>query len=178
MSRMKGVSVLSDEVDELIGIVYRPKTAETRQTYSVILCLIQEALGDQPSNILYAAADEVLAVLKNEKLSDKEKKKEIIPLLEGMPEERFSLLLTLGKKITDYGSAETNTTNDDTKEDSNIISIQVESSSDEEEEEYPEEMVQSDKESDEGEEAHDDRTIHAENVSILYILSLYLHCLE
>lgn len=46
---MKGATLLSEGVDEMVGIIYRPKTQETRQTYEVLLSFIQEALGDQVS---------------------------------------------------------------------------------------------------------------------------------
>lgn len=32
---MKGATLLSEGVDEMVGIIYRPKTQETRQTYEV-----------------------------------------------------------------------------------------------------------------------------------------------
>ncbi|XP_043274954.1 putative U5 small nuclear ribonucleoprotein 200 kDa helicase isoform X2 [Venturia canescens] len=57
-ARMKGATLLSEGVDEMVGIVYRPKTQETRQTYEILLSFIQEALGDQPRDILCGAADE------------------------------------------------------------------------------------------------------------------------
>lgn len=44
---MKGTTLLSEGVDDMVGIMYRPKTQETRQTYEVLLSFIQEALGDQ-----------------------------------------------------------------------------------------------------------------------------------
>lgn len=47
MVKMKGTTLLSDGIDEMVGILYRPKTAETRQTYEVLLSFIQAALGDQ-----------------------------------------------------------------------------------------------------------------------------------
>lgn len=46
-ARMKGTTLLSDGVDDMVGIMYRPKTQDTRQTYEVLLSFIQEALGDQ-----------------------------------------------------------------------------------------------------------------------------------
>ena len=58
-----------------------PKTQETRQTYEVLLSFIQEALEDQPRDILCGAADEVLKTLKDDKRKEKEKKKEIEELL-------------------------------------------------------------------------------------------------
>uniref|UniRef100_A0A6N2K3P8 U5 small nuclear ribonucleoprotein 200 kDa helicase n=1 Tax=Salix viminalis TaxID=40686 RepID=A0A6N2K3P8_SALVM len=48
--------------------VYQPKTKETRAAYEAMLSVIQQQLGGQPLNIVSAAADEILAVLKNESL--------------------------------------------------------------------------------------------------------------
>lgn len=45
--KMKGATLLSEGIDDFVGIIYRPKTQETRQTYEVILSFIQAALGDQ-----------------------------------------------------------------------------------------------------------------------------------
>ena len=66
---------------ERIFRIFRPKTQETRQTYEVLLSFIQEALEDQPRDILCGAADEVLKTLKDDKRKEKEKKKEIEELL-------------------------------------------------------------------------------------------------
>ena len=41
-------SLLSDQLSDVAGVFYTPKTQETRQTYEVLLSFIQEALGDQP----------------------------------------------------------------------------------------------------------------------------------
>lgn len=57
----------------------------------------------QPRDILCGAADEVLAVLKNEKLRDKERRREIDLLLGQTDDTRYHVLVNLGKKITDYG---------------------------------------------------------------------------
>eukprot|EP00745_Piridium_sociabile_P001677 TRINITY_DN110227_c0_g1_i1.p2 TRINITY_DN110227_c0_g1~~TRINITY_DN110227_c0_g1_i1.p2 ORF type:complete len:116 (-),score=35.42 TRINITY_DN110227_c0_g1_i1:34-381(-) len=92
MVRMKGATLLTGGIDEMVGIMYRPKTVETRQTYEVLLSFIQAALGDQPRDILCGAADEVLAVLKNDRMKEKEKKKDVEALLGPTQEERFALL--------------------------------------------------------------------------------------
>lgn len=61
----------------------------------------------QPREIICGAADEVLAVLKNDRLKDRERKKETESLLGStLTEERFALLVNLGKKITDFGAKE------------------------------------------------------------------------
>lgn len=52
------------------------------------------------------AADEVLAVLKNDRLKEREKKRETETLLGSLADERFALLVNLGKKITDFGAEE------------------------------------------------------------------------
>lgn len=61
MVKMKGSTLLSEGIDEMVGIVYRPKTQETRQTYETLLSFIQAALGDQvrPSTLLFYSADYV-----------------------------------------------------------------------------------------------------------------------
>ncbi|XP_071862221.1 U5 small nuclear ribonucleoprotein l(3)72Ab [Bombus fervidus] len=163
-ARMKGATLLSEGVDEMVGIVYRPKTQDTRQTYEVLLSFIQEALGDQPRDILCGAADEVLAVLKNDRLKEKEKKKETELLLGPLAEERFALLVNLGKKITDFGNDEKTTTNEENIDETYGINVQFEESSEEDDEDVYGEVRENDDEGDEGEEANDDRAIHAENL--------------
>ena len=51
MMKMKGSSLLSEGIDDMVGIVYRPKTQETRQTYEVLLSFIQANLGDQVGTV-------------------------------------------------------------------------------------------------------------------------------
>lgn len=57
----------------------------------------------QPRDILCGAADEVLAVLKNDKMRDKERRREVEQLLGPADDTRYHVLVNLGKKITDYG---------------------------------------------------------------------------
>ncbi|CAI5996773.1 unnamed protein product [Closterium sp. NIES-64] len=82
--------------------MYRPRTRETRAAYELLLSLIQQQFGDQPQDVLRGAADEVLTVLKDDKLTDPERKREIEKLLNAMPNERFAEFVALGKRITDY----------------------------------------------------------------------------
>lgn len=46
---------------------YRPRTQETRAAYEAVLAFIREQFGDQPQDVLKGAADEVLAVLKDDR---------------------------------------------------------------------------------------------------------------
>ncbi|XP_015119554.1 putative U5 small nuclear ribonucleoprotein 200 kDa helicase [Diachasma alloeum] len=162
-TRMKGATLLSEGVDEMVGIVYRPKTQETRQTYEVLLSFIQEALGDQPRDILCGAADEVLGALKSDR-QDKDKKKETELLLGPLADERFALLVNLGKKITDFGNEEKNPTSEENIDETYGINVQFEESSEEDDEDVYGEVRENDDDGDEGEEANDDRLIHAENL--------------
>ena len=43
----KATSLLSSEMEELSGVVYRPRTKETRATYELMLSFIQHNIGDQ-----------------------------------------------------------------------------------------------------------------------------------
>lgn len=165
---MRGATILSDGIDDMVGIIYRPKTHETRQTYEVLLSFIQEALGDQPRDILCGAADEILAVLKNDKLKDRERKKEIDGLLGTVLEERFALLVNLGKKITDFGNESLGSATGVNLEEPQIdetygINVQFEESEDEStEDDFGE--IRDEGDQDEGEEAVGDGVIHSENL--------------
>ena len=81
---------------------YRPKTKETRVIYEKILNIVQLSLGDQPQNIIRDAADEVIAILKNEHMRAPEKKRDVEKLLGSISDPKFGELTDLGKKITDY----------------------------------------------------------------------------
>ena len=113
-TKFKGQSVLSEDYEGTSNILYRPKTYETKQNYEIILNFIQEFIGDQPRDVLCGTADEILICLKNEKLKDKEKKKEIEEFIGPMNEEKFALLVNFGKKASDWNIEEKN------KDDDNI----------------------------------------------------------
>nr|CAH7746700.1 unnamed protein product [Callosobruchus chinensis] len=163
-ARMRGATLLSEGVDEMVGIIYKPKTQETRQTYEVLLSFLQEALGDQPRDILCGAADEVLQVLKNDRLKEREKKKETEALLGSIADERFALLVNLGKKITDFGNEENKeTTGEENIDEQYGINVQFEESEEEDDEDMYGE-VREEMDDEEGEEAKEDSAIHAENL--------------
>jgi pre-mRNA-splicing helicase BRR2 len=162
---MRGATLLSEGIDEMVGIVYRPKTQDTRQTYEVLLSFIQEALGDQPRDILCGTADEILAVLKNDKLKDRDRKREIDALLSAVTDERFALLVNLGKKITDFGSDTTaalGVTNEKHIDETYGINVQFEESEGESSDEEYGEVQGEDGDQDEGEEAKNDGIIHSD----------------
>ncbi|CAD6222868.1 unnamed protein product [Miscanthus lutarioriparius] len=95
------VSVLSLTDDA----VYKPQTKETRAAYEALLSLIQQQLGGQPLDVLAGAADEVLATLKNDKVKNPDKKKDIEQLLNPISSQLFDQLVSIGKIITDFHDA-------------------------------------------------------------------------
>uniref|UniRef100_A0A8C5MH69 U5 small nuclear ribonucleoprotein 200 kDa helicase n=1 Tax=Leptobrachium leishanense TaxID=445787 RepID=A0A8C5MH69_9ANUR len=127
INKMKGFTLLSEGIDEMVGIIYKPKTKETRETYEVLLSFIQAALGDQPRDILCGAADEVLAVLKNDKLRDKDRRREVDQLLGQTDDTRYHVLVNLGKKITDYGGDKEIQNMDDNIDETYGVNVQFES---------------------------------------------------
>ena len=163
ITNLKGRTLLSEGVDEMVGIMYKPKTKETRETYEVLLSFIQAALGDQPRDILCGAADEVIVVLKNDKYRDKERRKELQSLLGPLEDTRYHVLVNLGKKINDFGVSKDAETADDTIDDTYGVNVQFESDEEGgEEDTYGEVREDSDEDdNEEGVEAEVDMVVSA-----------------
>ena len=130
--------------------VYQPKTKETRAAYEAMLSVIQQQLGGQPLNIVSGAADEILAVLKNDTFKNVDKKKEIEKLLNEIPNAMFDQLVSIGRLITDYqdGGGDAAGTGgaadgDDALDDDVGVAVEFEEN-EEEEEESDLDMVQDD----------------------------------
>ncbi len=98
-----GYTDIIEATEDVEGLTYRPRTAETREVYELILSSVHQALGDQANDVVRSAADTVLETLKNENLKDFDKKKEVEEILGPISNESFSQLVNLSKKITDYG---------------------------------------------------------------------------
>ncbi|KAJ7515579.1 hypothetical protein O6H91_22G019200 [Diphasiastrum complanatum] len=136
--------------------MYRPKTKETRAAYEALLSTIQQQFGDQPQDILRGAADEVLAVLKNDKFKDPDKKKELEKLLNIVSQERFNQLVNISKLITDYSEGADVGVSGAGEALDDDIGVAVEFEEDEEEDESDLDEVQEDSEGDEdGQETHE-----------------------
>lgn len=80
--------------------------------------------------MLCGAVDEVLSTLKNDKMKDKERKREVESLLGSLAEERFAVLVNLGKKISDWGQEEKMQT-DENIDETYGVNVQFEESEDE-----------------------------------------------
>ncbi|KAL4189933.1 hypothetical protein AMTRI_Chr08g209540 [Amborella trichopoda] len=140
--------------------IYQPKTKDTRAAYEILLSLIQQLFGGQPQEIIRGAADEVVSVLKNEKIKDPDKKEEIEKLLNPMAPQIFTNLVLVGKLITDYHDGDetgVGSGGDGGALDDNI-GVAVEFEEDEEEEESDLEQVREEtdnEEEDDGEKDND-----------------------
>lgn len=128
-------------------------------------------------------------MLKNDRLKDKEKKSDTESLLGSLADERFALLVNLGKKITDFGTDEKGTANtgnffqfkigcmrficfyylEDNIDETYGINVQFEESEEEDDEDVYGEIREGDDHEDEGEETKLDANIHAENVRYFII---------
>jgi pre-mRNA-splicing helicase BRR2 len=116
--------------------------------------------------VLCGAADEILSVLKNDRMKDKDRKKETETLLGTVSDERFALLVNLGKKITDFNTKAV--TGDESVEDSSTHGINVqfdEQSEDDDDENNFGEINDDEMDDQEGEETGDSSAIQAQNVS-------------
>ncbi|XP_071692835.1 DExH-box ATP-dependent RNA helicase DExH12-like [Rutidosis leptorrhynchoides] len=134
--------------------VYQPKTKETRAAYEAMLSVIQQQLGGQPLNIVSGAADEILAVLKNDTLKNPEKKKDIEKLLNPIPNQVFDQLVSIGRLITDFQDASGDGTGsnaargEDTLDDDVGVAVEFEEN-EEDDDESDLDIVQEDDEEDE-----------------------------
>src|SRR3546814_14720 len=96
-----GSTVLS-ATDELEASAYKPTTRESRTAYEEILTFIKQAIGDQPRDILRGAAEETLAILKDQDRRDPTKHTEVEKIMNKLSAERFNQLVNLGKQIHDF----------------------------------------------------------------------------
>ncbi|KAM0788324.1 hypothetical protein ACM66B_001467 [Microbotryomycetes sp. NB124-2] len=115
-----------EATQDLEGLDYRPRTAETREVYELMLSAVHSLLGDSPPAMVRSAADVVLGYLKDESMKDLDRKREIDALFSGsVPADVFAQLVSLGKKITDYGEDEEKGKNDEDDENAGAIDDDV-----------------------------------------------------
>ncbi|KAJ7741533.1 putative RNA helicase [Mycena maculata] len=110
-----GYTDIIDATQAEEGLTYKPRTAETREVYELILSSVHSSLGDQAQDVVRTATDVVLETLKNEDMKDFDKKREIEELIGSVSNEQFSQLVNLSKKITDYGAEDETMADPDTE---------------------------------------------------------------
>jgi pre-mRNA-splicing helicase BRR2 len=92
-------------VDIPQGILYYPKTNETRSIYELFLSSVQTYIGDCPQEILRDAVDQILATLKMEGIQNSDKKIEIQAITGEIQDEVFNKFLSMSKQLIDYNLA-------------------------------------------------------------------------
>lgn len=92
-------------LSETYDAAYRPRTNETRAAYAALLGVIGKHIGGKPSGVLGAAADEVLTVLKDDKIKGPDKMLKIWNLFGTISNQMFDQLVSTGKLITDHVDA-------------------------------------------------------------------------
>ena len=99
-----GYQDVLEATQDVEGLRYKPRTAETRTVYELILESVHRTLGDVAQDVVRSAADTVLETLKTEGIKDFDKKKEVQEIFGPLTNEAFAQLLNLSKKITDYAA--------------------------------------------------------------------------
>lgn len=88
------------ETHEVAG--YKPKTRDTKACYEEILYILHSYLGDQPSDIMKGAADEVISIIKSDSTKDTLKMNEISKIIGRLSNEGYSKLVNLSNKLIDF----------------------------------------------------------------------------
>ncbi|KAK4686317.1 pre-mRNA-splicing helicase BRR2, partial [Tremellales sp. Uapishka_1] len=102
-----GAADVLESVQQMEGLRYRPRTAETQEVYELLMGLVHQTLGDQTDEVVRSATDAILETLKSEDLKEFDKRKEVEGVFGvAVGEENWNQLVNLGKKITDYGEEE------------------------------------------------------------------------
>ncbi|KAF2863346.1 Sec63-domain-containing protein [Piedraia hortae CBS 480.64] len=88
------------------GLKYRPRTSATRDVYELLITSVAQKMGSNYGlEVTASATDSVLEFVKDESLTNKEKKREISDILgASVSDEEFNQLLNLSKKLTDYNA--------------------------------------------------------------------------
>jgi len=81
------------------------QTEETQVAYETLLAFIYPYLGEADENVIRGAADEMLSILKQERVNDPEKLKQAKLILPEMREDHFAKLVQISKRINDYSSS-------------------------------------------------------------------------
>lgn len=84
------------------GAAYIPSTAVSQRAFEGLLAFVLSKLGDQPRDLLRAAANETLALLKDDALVELDRKKDIEQILGSMDVDEFSRLSMIGRQIKDF----------------------------------------------------------------------------
>eukprot|EP00977_Amphora_coffeiformis_P011173 scaffold2671_cov167-Amphora_coffeaeformis.AAC.11 len=136
----KGQSIL--DLGNLTG--YQPKTEQAKAAYENLLAFMggRNYLGNQDPQVLRDAAEEVIAILKEENMRDPERHEELSKLLTGkaaaargksggLSTEAFTSLVKLGKEMDDYRQNQNTNDEEDSVNDEMGVAVVFEDSDEE-----------------------------------------------
>ncbi|ANQ06914.1 Uncharacterized protein PCOAH_00012540 [Plasmodium coatneyi] len=103
---VKERSVLSINLQDIF--MYKPSTKYTEKMFSNVMGSVRAIIGDHTGDIINSACNEILLILKNDKLNDEEKKKQVEDALEvsSMRDEQFIELNNYAREIYDFNRKE------------------------------------------------------------------------
>ncbi|GAB65341.1 u5 small nuclear ribonucleoprotein-specific protein [Plasmodium cynomolgi strain B] len=103
---IKERSVLNINLQDIF--MYKPSTKYTEKIFSNVMRSVRAIIGDHTGDIINSACNEILYILKNEKLSNEEKKKQMEGALEvtSMSDEQFIELNNFAREIYDFNRKE------------------------------------------------------------------------
>lgn len=81
---------------------YVPRTRVTADAFAALLSVVRDQFGDQPADVLHGAAEEVLAVLKDDSRPEGARRGEVEALVGTLGPERFAQVVALGRLVTDF----------------------------------------------------------------------------
>ncbi len=114
--------------------LYRPKTKETRAAFEALLSSIKGVLTEAPHDVLCGAADEILLVLKNDRMRDPERQKEISKLLgDTISNEKYTHFVAIGKLITDFSVEDNDVAGGDALDEELGVAVEFEDEDEEDE---------------------------------------------
>lgn len=122
---------------ELAGTTYRPRTKETTAAWEYLLSFVAGRTGGEERDVLAAAAEECLRIMKNDDEGDLGKKGNVEAVLGHLDADTYAQLVNLTRRITDYtpalGAATMKTEEDD---EAGVAVVFEEEDDDEEDRQY------------------------------------------
>ncbi|RKP15069.1 Sec63 Brl domain-containing protein [Piptocephalis cylindrospora] len=95
-----------DAEEEGEDLLYEPQSLESQESYGLLLAFIRTHIQDESHSLLQSMADQILVILHDRELRDLDRKREVELLLDlpkdSLPSDRFSQLLNISSRLTDY----------------------------------------------------------------------------
>ncbi|RDW25348.1 Sec63 Brl domain-domain-containing protein [Yarrowia lipolytica] len=82
--------------------LYTPQMPQTREAFELLMAWTGRVLGDVSHETICAVTDELIATLRDEKLQDKQRQKEIESIVGKLSNTDFNQAMSLAARLTDY----------------------------------------------------------------------------